>query len=207
MNDAINSLPPWQNLALAHARREFREPFRFLLNLDNRLYSVASRGSEPLLAQMRIAWWREQLAKAAAERPAGEPLLAELGVISSAYADLNIPSAANQLVDAWEIIAINRESGSADNYRRFANLRSDAIFESYASWIEATTQEQDDASEVGQYWALASLGLSAPIAAKKRTTIRPLSILAKGAALDLVSSPWVRSIGALRLGIHALTGL
>lgn len=47
--------------------------------LDQRLSRIIAQATEPLLAQMRLAWWRDQLAKPVAERPSGDAVLDAIG--------------------------------------------------------------------------------------------------------------------------------
>ncbi|HEY0958400.1 MAG TPA: squalene/phytoene synthase family protein [Novosphingobium sp.] len=74
----IESLPPLQRLALAYAPKTARAPTLALLALDTRLAGIVRHSHEPMLAQLRLAWWREQLAADPATWPRGEPLLAAL---------------------------------------------------------------------------------------------------------------------------------
>ena len=76
--DAEQNLSPPQLMAIAYAKRELREAFSLLLEFDNRLMAIAAKGQETLIKQLRLAWWREQLAKDHNDRPKGEPLLARL---------------------------------------------------------------------------------------------------------------------------------
>ena len=207
MTIPIEALSPWQNLALAYVKPCFRAPFELLLNLDNRLFSVAMRGSEPLFSQMRIAWWREQIAKTSFERAKGEPLLATLSELEKDHASLGLGHLSSLLVDAWEIAAVfDPDTGSIVD-SAFAALRSKAIFLSYANWINAEDAISTMVLQAGQRWANLTVGVDEGKSVVKVEHVRPLSILLKGAELDCVQSPVKRRLGAVRLGIHALTGL
>ncbi|MEO6093538.1 MAG: squalene/phytoene synthase family protein [Novosphingobium sp.] len=74
----LATLPTLQRLALAYAPGSAREPTLALLALDARLAGVVRSAREPMLAQLRLAWWREQLRVPVARWPEGEPLLAAL---------------------------------------------------------------------------------------------------------------------------------
>ena len=82
------ALPAERRLALAYAPAKARPLWRGLFVLDQRLGAVAAAQREPMLAQIKLAWWREQLAKPAAARARGEPVLALLDgqALSSATA-------------------------------------------------------------------------------------------------------------------------
>lgn len=72
----IDTLPPLLRLALAYAPVQARSQLLTLLALDRRLGSIVRASHEPMLAQLRLAWWREQLLAEPGGRPQGEPLLA-----------------------------------------------------------------------------------------------------------------------------------
>jgi phytoene synthase len=98
---------------------------------------------EPMLAQIRLAWWRELLAELAHQRPAGEPLLALLGDHAATFAPL---------ADGWEALlgdAPLPQSAIAD----FAEGRAKAL-----GGLAALFGHSRDASEqAGRAWALADL--------------------------------------------------
>ncbi|MFV0645706.1 MAG: hypothetical protein ACK5NN_14645, partial [Sphingomonadaceae bacterium] len=58
---AIRDLPLPQKLAAGYARGTNRDQVVSLFHLDYRLSQIVSGRSEELLAQMKLAWWREQL--------------------------------------------------------------------------------------------------------------------------------------------------
>ncbi len=63
---------------MAYAPARCRASLLGLLALDRRLASIVRSSREPMLAQLRLAWWREQLSQDPAQWPEGEPLLAAL---------------------------------------------------------------------------------------------------------------------------------
>lgn len=75
-----------------------------LWSLVERLGEIAVSAREPLLAQIKLAWWRDrliELASGGAAMPVGEPLLAELGQHCAGQAGLV------EAVDAAERIAVS----------------------------------------------------------------------------------------------------
>ena len=68
-------LPPEAQLALAWSHAKVRGPLSIALQLDRRLARIVTRTSEPMLGQMRLAWWREMLGKPASDRPRGDAVL------------------------------------------------------------------------------------------------------------------------------------
>jgi phytoene synthase len=92
--ELLPTLPPVQRLALAYAPASARPIWLGLLALDARLSGVVRTAREPVLGQLRLAWWRERLGEGAP--PRGEPLLALLESWGDTRAAL-VP-----LVDGWE---------------------------------------------------------------------------------------------------------
>jgi 15-cis-phytoene synthase len=174
-------------LAIAYAPRLIRPRFRWLLMFDERLQALVNRTREPLIAQMRLAWWRDMLGKDPDQRPKGEPLLAELAALGG-----DLDRSAKQLVDACEL----RIAGQSDEAER---ERAQAICEAYAGWVGIDLHAIPLFGN-GLDGAHDSLKPSAPRA------LRPLSILAFAARLEQGAlSPGPFGAG-LRLSWHALTG-
>lgn len=94
----LPELTPPQRLALAYAPAAVRTDWETLLLLDARLASVVRGAREPVLAQIRLAWWRERLGEDPAGWPKGEPLLARLAGWGAAASGLVA------LVDGWEVL-------------------------------------------------------------------------------------------------------
>ncbi|MEL7689712.1 hypothetical protein [Citromicrobium bathyomarinum] len=89
---------PAIQLALAYARASDRPLFEALFALDRRLADAVRQASEPIIAQMKLAWWRDRFAQDRAEWPKGEPLLERLAGWSADVSRLG------PLVDGWEAL-------------------------------------------------------------------------------------------------------
>lgn len=100
-------LTPPERLAIAYAPRALRPAWTGLLALDRRLADAAREGREPIMVQLRLAWWRDRLAEPAAQRPKGEPLLALLAAWDDNRAALGA------LVDGWEAQVVGEDGGVA----------------------------------------------------------------------------------------------
>lgn len=92
------TLSPLARLALAYAPRDALLPTLGLLALDARLAGLLRHSREPMLAQLRLAWWRETLGQDAGAWPEGEPLLAALRSWNNRHGALVA------LVDGWEML-------------------------------------------------------------------------------------------------------
>ena len=85
-------------LALAYAGRDARGVLEDLFTLDRRLADAVRQASEPIIAQLKLAWWRDRFAQDRSDWPKGEPLLARL-----AAWDADVSQLAS-LVDGWEAL-------------------------------------------------------------------------------------------------------
>ena len=198
MNDIASQLPPPANLAVAYTPVAFRPAFTLLLQLDVRFADIVQKAREPMIAQIKLAWWRDAFAAEPALRPKGEPLLQALG----ACGDVISPSALEDLVSAWELL-LGEDEWTAQDIAKHAALRGGAIFGSYAAWIG----DRCDVSALSQQWAIDALRLEFP---SKFVALRnqPLPALPKGRKLRSLSilAMSVRNVSGLRLIGHALTG-
>lgn len=201
MNAELSTLTPPARLAIAYALPDLRAPLALLLAFDDRIADVIARSSEPIFAQMKIAWWYDAIAKPTALRPAGEPLLAQLAQLeNTGHAD-RLTAAMQAVLDAWSILAA-AEDWAPQTLENFAEARSNAVFRSYADWAGAA----EAVDTLGRTWSINDLSLrfgktfgDSDLSASYRTprAFRPLSILALSTRPD-VSGP--------RLIWHALTG-
>ncbi|QGN53809.1 squalene/phytoene synthase family protein [Novosphingobium sp. Gsoil 351] len=83
-------------LAIAYAPGQARSAWTALLAFDHRLSRAVAGASSPLLAQLKLAWWRDRMRTAAATWPVGEPLLAALTAFDGERPALEA------LIDGWE---------------------------------------------------------------------------------------------------------
>ena len=174
------ALSPPQSLAVVYARSDLRSGFSLLLAFDARLADIVGRTGEPMIAQMKFAWWYDAISRDAVNRPKGEPMLLALNKLSVPGVD----AAVLQLLDAWSIL-LAADDWTAELVARFASSRSAAIFITYTSWM----RQDVDVSEMGMDWATADLKqrFGAKVLCsqnEKKPTVRtirqlrPLSILA-----------------------------
>ena len=143
-----NELPDWAGLVLASARPPVRGLLEGSLRLDARLGRICLTASEPALAQLRLAWWRDELSRERADTPP-DPLLASL--LEQWGQDRSAPIA---LIDGWEELVGDLPPGgeAAD---RFAAGR-EAVFAAIAEKAGCPAAAAD-ASVHGRTWARADL--------------------------------------------------
>lgn len=165
----IGGLPISDQLALAYSPAGIRPAFLCLMTLDQRLSQIIGQIGEPLLAQMRLAWWRDELSKPPEARAKGEPLLAAIGTIWRSE-----ESALRALVDGWEELLAEPPlpARAAEN---FARGRAGAF--AAVARIAGTPDCEAQVMLAGQRWALADL------AAKTSDTDEKADVVAAGRAL------------------------
>lgn len=197
-NASLEILPPTR-LAMAYVPAHLRSALTLLLQMDMRFGDIVRTAREPMIAQIKMAWWREALTEAVDLRPKGEPLLQALAAVGG-----TIPlSALEALVSAWEELLGSDEWNQAvtDTHTQ---LRAEAIFQTYANWVGSA----QDVRPIWRLWSIEALrkafpqriagSISTPLAAlPKGRALRPLSILHMS----------VRTTSGPRLVWHALTGL
>ncbi|MDE2437153.1 MAG: hypothetical protein KGM49_12920 [Sphingomonadales bacterium] len=206
----LQTLPTEQRLALAYAPVASRDALLALLALDARLASVVRTGHEPILIQMRLAWWRERLAGLATATTPAEPLLQ---LAAASWAD---PRALIPLVDGWEALA-GEDTAEAAN----------AISQGRACAFAALTPPgfRDEAARAAHGWALADLATRLPDSVERSTAIecaarqdwrrpalprslRPLAVLFALARRRHDGRPLLSGIGAffaaMRVGLFGI---
>ena len=212
---ASDPLPPPQRLALNYAPAAWRAATGALFALDTRLSELVAKANEPLLAQLRLAWWRDELGKPPGERAKGDPVLDAIGLWWAGEE----PALAG-LVDGWEQLVGDPPLPDA-TLEAFAEGRAEA-FAALARRV-GEGGAAADAEAAGRLWALAdfathtsdpeeraaALRLAGAAAGAPRLprALRPLAIL-RGLARRSIArggAPLVAGrrdvLAALRLGM------
>lgn len=150
MTDQISeTLPDEALLALAHTKAELRDALRMFFELDQRLSRLVSASTEPMLGQMRLAWWREMLGKEMEQWPQGDQVLDGVRRFWGERASLLLP-----LVDAWEHLLAEPPLGASDALS-FVEGRRDALLAVFN--VEAESAHFKAFSDAAWHWALADL--------------------------------------------------
>lgn len=207
---------PERALAMAYAPDDGRRAaLAALLALDAALADVVRTTTQPAIGQIRLAWWREQLAKLDHAPPPAMPVL-------TALAETVLPRAVSgaalaKVVEGWEVL-IEEATLDRDALRRFGAERGGQLFGL------ATTILGGDAARaatLGQGWALADLvhHLDDPATAEIAATLagaalatpvgrvaKPLGMLALSARLDLAQVAPGGPKRAARLAWFGLAG-
>lgn len=146
--ELLDECPEVSRLALASAGRK-RDLWLAALALDGRIGRMVLGASEPMLGQIRLAWWRDQLAKPVAERPRGDLLLDLIGRSWEGG-----EHALLALVDGWEALLLPRPMADAA-VMQFLDGRGQLSLglAHRTGHIAAAAQ----AERAGKLWALADL--------------------------------------------------
>lgn len=142
-------LRPEQTLALVYGAARLRPSFAALLKFDEVLRKSVTLAREPILGQLRLGWWREQI-EALADGPTGpDPLLGALGQLMRNH-DVKQCDLVD-LVNAWETM-LDVEADTDDALIERARARGGAVFR-LASAISGSTGDAH-AERAGTLWAL-----------------------------------------------------
>lgn len=183
-----SGLPVGSRLALAYAPKRAHLPWLALLLLEQRLAETAPSGREPLMIQIRLAWWRDRLGEDADAWPASEPVLRALRSWNGQHGALV------SLVDGWESAIIGDDSGT--------DLRA-ARVEAYVALARVLGVERlDDVRTM----ALETVNPQQGPAAKRKVprAMRPLAILrvlARQEAAGADASPVRDLLRVMRAGL------
>ncbi len=146
----LSTLPTFERLALAYAPGTKREAWLAFLALDARLASLVRSASEPMLAQLRIAWWREALEADGSRWPQGDPILGALATWNGRHNGLAA------LADGWEAITAPAPL-EATAMARFAKGRADAI--AVLAQHLGVGDHAEAARQLATDWTLADLAM------------------------------------------------
>lgn len=167
-------LAPEQILALAFCTRALREPYSLLLRLDRSLGRSMPHVSPPIVGQIRLAWWREQI-RSPATANAPDAVLEALDSLVRTRPVSRSDIAG--LVDAWEILLVDSDL-TDDNLLDFSKGRGGGIFRLASAIAGVPADAAMD--RAGMLWALADFS--------RRCTDRALADRALALARELSGS-------------------
>ncbi|WP_288411826.1 squalene/phytoene synthase family protein [uncultured Sphingomonas sp.] len=207
---------PERDLALAYAPDDGRRAaLSALLALDAALGDVVRSTTQPALGQIRLAWWREQLAKLDDAPPPAMPVLEALAahVLPRGVGGV----ALSGIVDGWDVL-IEEETLDDGALDRFASQRGGRLFALAARVLGGDAAK---ATRLGQGWALFDLArhqsdpqiaaradsmAAAALAGPLAGVVRSLGMLALSARLELAGVPQGGPKRAARLMWFGLAG-
>lgn len=152
MNASLNTLPddPERALILAYAPPVSRAALAALLALDDALALLLRTTSQPAVGQLRLAWWREALAKLDTAPAPAEPVLRGLAaeVLPRGVTGASLVP----IVHGWEVL-VEEEALDGLALARFAAGRG-SLFVAAGAALGASG---DPLAMAGEGWALADL--------------------------------------------------
>ncbi|OAN62679.1 squalene/phytoene synthase family protein [Sphingomonas sp. TDK1] len=152
MNASLNTPPedPERALILAYAPAAGRPALAALLALDEALAQLLRTTSQPAVGQLRLAWWREALAKLDSAPPPAEPVLQGL---AANLLPLGVSGASLvPIVHGWEVL-VEEEALDGLALARYAAGRG-SLFVAAGAALGA---QGDPLATGGEGWALADL--------------------------------------------------
>jgi 15-cis-phytoene synthase len=185
-------LDPDRTLALSYVPAEKREALRALWRLDAAMGAVLAGGREPMLAQIKLVWWRDSLTKLDTAPPPGEPVLQDLAarVISRSIRGEQLA----RMEEGWAAL-LSQDPLTAAELEAYAVGRGALLFRYSSSLLGY--QLNDRVKRAGEGWALADLARhSNPVDAAA-------ALAAAGAKLaDVTAQRWpppMRPLGMLAM--------
>ena len=178
---------PDRILAAAYAGKS-RDDLRLLFAFDQALGRLVATAREPVLGQMKLAWWRESLSDEAANAASREPLI-------TAVRQLGMANHLVAMVNGWEAV-LGELPLEIEALEAFADGRGASLF---AAAMQLYGSKPDDQStRAGRAWALADFAFHCSDAETSRRALalagrmidtkglpRPLGILAVLAHSDI----------------------
>ncbi|PXW71583.1 phytoene synthase [Blastomonas natatoria] len=210
---------PLVTLASGYGDRQVRGWCQALFAFDAQMAGIVLQAREPMLAQIRLQWWHDVLAKPVSERPSANPVLAALLPIEAQ--GLNLLAALGPVIRGWET-ALELEDEAAIFH--FAQGRGQ-LLQAFATQCPGAGTA--DLQAIGQAWAIwdmvrfhrrtpaldaAFLRLDVVRLGSIRLprSLRPLSIIALAVRLDIARArldrPWAGPGLFARLVWHGVTG-
>jgi 15-cis-phytoene synthase len=214
-------LDPDRILALAYVPTARRAAVGALWRLDSALGAALAGGREPLIARIKLAWWREALEKLDRAPPPAEPALQDAAahILPAGLSGAELA----RMEQGWEVLT-NPETLTRDALDTYARERGGRLFDYGARLLRG---ENEGLEQAGEAWALVDLARHcataadadvALAAARERllprrwpVRLRPLGMLAILAARDAEPgrAPWEERGAPARMGRmlrHRITG-
>ena len=140
---------PERTLVLSYARESDRPALAALFALDDALAALLRTASEPAIAQIRLAWWREELARLA---PGTAPAMPVLAGLSEHVLPRGIdPVRLVLIAEGWEVL-IEAQALDRNALMMFAASRGGTLFAIGGDLLNIPVDPA-----VGEGWALADL--------------------------------------------------
>lgn len=154
MSDAIASISPPLRLSLIYSNDELRPLLTLLLALDSRIEDIFLKMNEAMIAQIRLAWWRDTINSEI--KPKGEPLVEMIEKVQNQYVNLDVTNVLLSLINGWEYLILDEEVLSDNDLHDYANERGGAFFGLIAE-ASGKSELTEAYQSLGRIWALSFL--------------------------------------------------
>jgi len=141
----LDAVPPLQRLSLGYAPEASRLALLAFFALDARFASIVRNSREPMLAQLRLSWWREQMASSNQAQATADPLIEAL----QSWPEER--SALSGLADGWEALT-GPTPLPVEALALLAQSRGNAF-----AALAGSEKHRIDAQRMGENWALADI--------------------------------------------------
>ena len=217
------SLDPERRLALAYVPAARRAAVEALWQLDVAFAAVIAAGREPMITQIKLAWWRQALERLDEAPPPAEPVLEALA--KDVLPQRISGSSLAEMERGWGVL-LAQEILGAEDVGTYAAGRGALLFRISALLLGAGSGPEVEAG--GEAWALVDLARKSSNEGEQRTALalaserggelqayrwpvqlRPLGMLAALAARDAArGTPEAEASPrrVLRMMRHRLTG-
>lgn len=166
----VSELGAAERLALAYAPGRMRARYAALLGFDAVLARSALSTADPLMTQLKLAWWRDACGRLA---PTGHPVLAALAAEWNSGVEPLV-----ELVDAWEQAAVGEDR---------LHVGGVALASARSAAITACAGAPVDPGQV-QFWTMSMLAaFSGGVVARERAETRAVAALPRRRALRPVA--------------------
>jgi phytoene synthase len=183
------NLDPDRQLALAYVPAATRPAVEALWSLDASLAAILATGSQPMISQLRLAWWRDALERLDSAPAPAEPVLRAL----AAHVLPKVSGAELAAMEEGWLALLSGQALTEEELARYAALRGGLLFGYSARLLGGP---DFPVARAGALWALADLARHSRRADEVKMpppesqmrwprTLRPLGMLAMLARRDL----------------------
>ena len=209
-------LDPDRTLALAYVPAAVRPAVAALWRLDVAFAAILATGTQPLISQLRLAWWREALERLDQAPPPAEPVLQAL----SAHILPRVTGTELAAMEEGWLMLLSEAPLNEGELGRYAAMRGGLLF---AYTARLLGDPDFPVARAGEIWAVADLVRHSRRVDEVKTLrplpkmkwprkLRPLGMLAMLACRDLkrpgqVSEKQGSPARILRMISHRISGI
>lgn len=174
LENIVRTSEPDRYIAALFAPAEKRAHLFALYALNHELGHIAEAVREPMMAEIRLQWWRDALEEARAGKPRGHDVLQGMADV---FAHTEIPpELLDAVIDARSFDASSETFADMGALESYADATSGNLMRIAASILGEPADELS--REAGIAYALAGILRAVPFHAARRKLFLPLEVLA-----------------------------